>query len=146
MKFIKNLQRKTIIIGASILVIIVGIIVALVLLFNSKNKEEKLEDILKNLGTDFYENFYYNQVGSNEKERAEFLKKYKDIGIKVNLDNLFRYQKEEPTEIITKFVNKDTKKECDRKNSMVIIYPKEPYGKTNYTMDSTLVCEDEEKE
>lgn len=146
MKFIKNLQRKTIIIGASILVAIIGIIVAIVLLIGSKNKEEKLENILKDLGTDFYENFYYNQVGTNEKERAEFLKKFKDIGIKVSLDNLFRYQKEEPKEIIAKFVNKETKKECDRINSMVIIYPKDPYGKTDYTIDSTLVCEDKEED
>ena len=31
------------------------------------------------------------------------------------------------------FVNSKTEEECDRNNSMVIIYPKDPYGKRDYT-------------
>ena len=38
------------------------------------------------MGKDFYENFYYEQVGSTDEERADFLSKYESIGIKINLD------------------------------------------------------------
>ena len=36
--------------------------------------------------------------------------------------------------------NSKTNQECDKTNSMVIIYPKEPYGKKDYRIDTNLVC------
>ena len=58
----------------------------------------------------------------------------------MSLDNLARYKKDESEEIIKKFVNSKTNHEWDKTNSMVIIYPKEPYGKKNYRIDTNLVC------
>lgn len=46
------------------------------------------------MGVQFYEDFYYNQIGKNETERKVFLEKYKDIGIKVSLDNMLRSKKQ----------------------------------------------------
>ena len=128
------------IIGGIILLLIV--IISLFLIFNnhSKNESQKLTKELKELGISFYEDFYYNQIGKTDEEKKTFLEKYTDIGIKVSLDNLARYKKDESEEIIKKFVNSKTNQECDKTNSMVIIYPKEPYCKKNYRIDTNLVC------
>lgn len=144
---IKNIKfnKKTIIIIAIVLVIVVAIIFGLTFLKKEDSQEQKLTNELKELGVDFYENFYYDQISSDDKERSEFLEKYVDIGIKINLDNLSRFKTEETEEIVKKFVNDDTKKECDRTSSMVIIYPKEPYEKDSYTIDVILECGYEDK-
>jgi len=145
MIFSKIAKHKKIvgIIAALLLVIIIVIIV----FFGVTKKEEQsqvLSNSLKDLGIDFYENFYYNQIGKDDKERKEFLEKYKDIGIKVNLDSLSRYKKDETDEILKKFVNSETEEECDKDSSMVVIYPKDPYGKKDYSIDANLVCGFEE--
>ena len=77
---------------------------------NSKNESQKLTKELKELGISFYEDFYYNQIGKTDEEKKTFLEKYTDIGIKVSLDNLARYKKDESEEIIKKFVNSKTNK------------------------------------
>ena len=74
-------------------------VVALVITINVTNsnkqtQEQKLEAKLEDLGKDFFENFYYPQVGSDDSSRATFLEKFSEIGIKVNLDNLSRYNGE----------------------------------------------------
>ena len=133
-----------------IISIIILVIFASIILFFTLNKSEdeslKLSSSLKDLGIDFYENFYYKQIGKTDNERKEFLEKYKDIGIKVSLDNLSRYKKDDMDDILKQFVNDKTKEECDRNSSMVIIYPKDPYGQKDYTVDAILVCGFEEKE
>lgn len=92
------------------------------------------------MGVQFYEDFYYNQIGKNETERKVFLEKYKDIGIKVSLDNMLRSKKTETTDENNPFINKETNEECNKNTSMVVIYPKEPYGKTDYSIDVILDC------
>lgn len=133
-----------------IISIIILVIFASIILFFTLNKSEdeslKLSSSLKDLGIDFYENFYYKQIGKTDNERKKFLEKYKDIGIKVSLDNLSRYKKDDMDDILKQFVNDKTKEECDRNSSMVIIYPKDPYGQKDYTVDAILVCGFEEKE
>lgn len=145
MKKIKINKKVIMIISIVILVVLASIILFLTL--NKKEDESlKLSSSLKNLGIDFYENFYYNQVGQTDNERKEFLEKYKDIGIKVSLDNLSRYKKADMDDVLKQFVNSKTKEECDKNNSMVVIYPKDPYGQKDYTIDAILVCGFEEKE
>ena len=140
-KIVKNINKKVFVILGVVLVVIV-LIVSLVIAkpFEGKSQEEKLTNRLEELGIDFYENFYYNQISKDDKEREEFLKKYTDIGIKINLDNLSRFKVEETKKIIKEFVNDETKKECDKVNSVVVIYPKEPYKKESYKVDVILDC------
>lgn len=142
MKYIKNLKKRTIIIASIVLaVVVIAVVLSFILLRGGESQEKKLENLLKDIGTEFYEEFYYKQIASDDEKRTEFLKKYKDIGIKVSLDNLSRYKKEEESSKILKpFVNSETKEECDKTNTMVIVYPKEPYGQTDYTIDTNLVC------
>lgn len=146
MKKIK-INKKVVIMIISIIILV---IFASIILFFTLNKSEdeslKLSSSLKDLGIDFYENFYYKQIGKTDNERKKFLEKYKDIGIKVSLDNLSRYKKDDMDDILKQFVNDKTKEECDRNSSMVIIYPKDPYGQKDYKIDSILACGFEEKE
>lgn len=138
-KVITRLNRKNCFIAITTLILIIAII--LIIIFNfKKSEEDKLNDMLKELGVNFYENFYYDQVGTNDTERKEFVKKYETIGIKVNLDNLSRLNSDESKKMVDKFVNSKTKKECDKSNTRVIIYPKTPYEKDSYDIKTELVC------
>ena len=125
-------------------VIIIAVVLSIFLIFTLKKKtisnSEQLTQSLKEMGVQFYEDFYYNQIGKNETERKVFLEKYKDIGIKVSLDNMLRSKKTETTDENNPFINKETNEECNKNTSMVVIYPKEPYGKTDYSIDVILDC------
>lgn len=123
------------------IVLVVAIIVAACFMFLKKGgQEESLSKSLESMGKDFYENFYYEQVGSTDEERADFLSKYESIGIKINLDNLSRYGDNKNADEISKFINQKTKKSCDKTNTKVVIYPQKPYNKTSYKVETQLDC------
>lgn len=123
------------------IVLVVAIIVVACFMFIKKGGQEaSLSKSLESIGKDFYENFYYEQVGSTDEERANFLSKYESIGIKVNLDNLSRYDNNKNSDEISKFVNQKTKKACDKTNTKVVIYPQKPYNKTSYKIETQLDC------
>ena len=42
-------------------------------------------------------------------------------------------------EILKKFVNKKTGEDCDADSSMITIFPKEPYGVKDYSINVNLV-------
>mgnify|MGYP004504579899 CR=1 FL=1 len=121
-------------------VLLILIMMLSLFMFKKDNQEEELNQLLKQLGSEFYEEFYYDKVGNNLEERKKFLEKYKDIGIKINLENLSRYNSEQNKDSLAKFVNKKTNQECDKTNTMVIIYPTEPYEKNSYTEEIKLIC------
>ena len=82
----------------------------------------------------------YKQIGDTKDAKAEFLAKFKDIGIKVNLDNLIRHNTEESDELKKEFVNSKTNEACDTNNTKVVIYPKDPYGEKDYKIEVILEC------
>ena len=139
---LKKLNKKQYYIIGGVALLVIIVIVSLLIIFGNKpkNESQKLSNELKQLGVSFYEDFYYNQIGKTDEEKKAFLEKYTDIGIKVSLDNLARSKKDESEEILKKFVNSKTNTECDKTNSMVTIYPREPYGKKDYRIDANLVC------
>lgn len=146
-KILKKIFKNKIVLIVLGVILIAAIILFMVFGFRKEESQSvELSNNLKELGVEFYEDFYYKQIGKDDKERKEFLEKYKDIGIKINLDSLSRYKKEETEEILKQFVNNKTKKECDKTNSMVVIYPKNPYGQNDYKIDAQLVCGFEETE
>lgn len=136
----KKLNEKVVIAIAAIVVICLG--AATVLFFMNKNQsnEKKLDASLVEMGREFYEDFYYEQVGTSSDERTNLLSKFTDIGIKVDLDNLGRYKNGEFKEKISEFKNTKTDEKCNKTNTKVIIYPKSPYGKTDYTIKAELDC------
>ena len=129
-----------------IVLIVVLIVVGCFMFLKKGGQEASLSKSLESMGKDFYENFYYTQVGSTDEERADFLSKYETIGIKINLDNLSRYDNNKNSDKINKFVNNKTNKVCDRTNTRVIVYPQKPYNKTSYKIETQLDCGFDEAE
>lgn len=134
------IKKIAIIAGA---VVGVVIIVVVALLAFGKNNDEKLSATLEEMGRDWYENFYYD--GFEEKKRADILSRFKDIGIKVDIDNLSRYNTEVNAEKLKDF-KMDEEDGCDKTETKVIIKPQDPYGKTDYTIETKLVCGDKKAE
>lgn len=134
------------------MVFICGIAVALVIVFvivfclttGGKNKslEDQLSDSLTKMGKEFYTEFYYVEISKDKSatEISDNLSKFKDIGIKINLDNLSRYNDGANKEEIAKFKNENGKA-CDMTNTRAIIYPASPYGKDDYTIKVELDCD-----
>ena len=143
-------QNKKIVIACGIgLILIVAIVIIVIVNLDKTEKEitqeEKLTQYLEDMGKDFYENFYYQQIGKDDESRKAFLEKYKKIGIKVNIDNLSRYKTEENKNKIEAFVNDETGEKCNRENTKITIYPKEPYSQTDYDIELKLDCGFEEE-
>ena len=130
-----------------IIVIALFIVIAAVLfvVFNKPSNKKELETSLTEMGKSFYENFYYEQIGSSADERSTLLSKFTTIGIKIDLDNLGRYNNGEFSDEIKEFKNNKTDEKCNKTNTKVIIYPKSPYGKTDYKIEVKLDCGFDEK-
>ena len=123
-----------------VVIVIVAIVVGVILGLGKRGNEKELESSLNKMGKNFYENFYYKQVGSSSEERSSLLSKFSTIGIKIDLDNLSRYNDGEFKKEINKFVNSKTGEKCNKTKTKVTIYPKSPYGKTDYTVKADLDC------
>lgn len=121
------------------------IIVFIVVLFLTRgirlSQEEKLNKSLTKMGEEFYTEFYYSEISKDKTstEVSEFLSKFQDVGIKVNLDNLSRYNDNANEDEIANFKNEDGT-ECNKTNTRAVIYPKSPYGKNDYTIKVELDC------
>jgi N-acetyl-beta-hexosaminidase len=125
------------------IVVILAVVLGIVLFLTKDARlsdEEKLEKSLTTMGEEFYTDFYYTEISKNKtsQEVSEFLAKFQDVGIKVNLDNLSRYNDGANEDEIANFKNGDT--ECDKTNTRAVIYPKSPYGKNDYTIKAELDC------
>lgn len=136
-------KKKFVMAISSCIILLVLIVTGILLLisnFKGGAQKNKLETYLEEMGIDFYENYYYDKIGSNEKERKEFLANFKDIGIKVNLDTLSKYDGNKNADKVSKFVNKKTNQKCDYAATKVIFYPKEPYKVNSYTIETNIEC------
>lgn len=141
----KKSNTKTIIIIAVAIILVAAIsVLAFTMLKGKTDNKKELETSLKEMGKSFYENFYYEQVGASAEERTSSLAKFSTVGINVDLENLTRYNNGEFKDKISKFVNKKTEEKCNKTNTKVYIYPKSPYGKTDYTIKAELDCGFEE--
>ena len=121
------------------------ILVFIMVLFLTKglriSKEKKLENNLIKLGEQFYTEFYYEQTKQSDPNinMADYLKTFKEMGLGVSLNTLSTYSDDVDEDIIKSFENVNGKA-CDKEKTMVIIYPKEPYAKTDYTIEAKLDC------
>lgn len=136
-----NKKRFILAIVISILIIFVVVlgIVKIVSLINT-DKKDQLTIYLEEMGKDFYENFYYDEIGTTQDEKTDFLSKYDKMGITVSLDTLSKYKNSKNKEIADKFVNSKTKQACDRDKTKVMIYPKGPYKRDSYEMKVIVDC------
>lgn len=137
----KKLIRGLIIIFGSI-ILVASIVTIIIKCATGTKSESGLKKELTKIGKDFYENFYYDEIGSTEKERKEFVKQFEEIGIKVSLNTLSKYKGEDKmNEVLNIFINPKTKKPCNINDTKVIIYPEKPYNKTSYNIKSEISCD-----
>ncbi len=139
----KNQKGKKIAKICLIAVLLIIVFVVVFILTSYKvSLEDKLSKSLTNMGKEFYTDFYYKEISANKtsKEISDFLSRYKDMGIKINLDNLLKYNEEGNKNKIKEFKNEDGK-ECNKTNTKAIIYPKSPYGEKDFTIEIELDCE-----
>lgn len=126
-----------------ILYIIGGVLIIIVLIFVIvkcvNNPKAKTTKSVKEMGEAFYTEYYYKELskGKSNKELSNILSKFKDKGIKISINNLSLYKSGVYKEKIES-MRKDFK--CDGKNTKVIIYPKSPYGKNDYKIETELHC------
>lgn len=135
-----KIQKVTLIVA---ILIIIGLIVIGVLTFKSikNNQEQRVEEKYKNqileMGKNFYEDFFYDIAVNSQ--GIELIQKYSETGIKVDLNSLAQ-RNDDNKKIVESMVNPKTNEKCDTSNSKVIIYPKDPYSKTDYTLEAILEC------
>ena len=132
------MDKKKIGIIAGAAVVVIAIVVGLILFLNKSN-EKQLNTNLTKLGKQFYEEFYYPSQEKSQEDVKAFVKKFEKTGIKVNLENIAKVSKVDK-DLVKSMVNSKTKKDCDKSESYVIIYPEKPYGKTNYKIEVNLEC------
>lgn len=145
-ELMKDKKKLFIIIGGVVVVILVVLLVVFALGHKSSNTEsaqEKYERYLKEMGKDFWENYFYDTI--KEDERNDILNKFQSIGIKANLDSLGRYNSESFKDKIAEFVNPKTNEACDPEGTKVIIYPKGNLGKYDYDLEVEIDCGFEEE-
>lgn len=137
-------KKLGIIIGA---VVIVVAAIVLAIIFLGGNKEKKLSTNLNTLGKQFYEEFYYPSQEKSQDDVKSFIKKFEKTGIKVNLENIAKISKVDQDLLKTMGISKEksdskvkTIAKCDTSNTYVIIKPKKPYGKTDYSIEINLDC------
>lgn len=135
----KSKKKLFIIIGAITIAIIAAILVLVLFVFKDNSNEKELVKNMEKLGGQFYEEFYYPAQEKAQKDVKEFIKKFENSGIKVNLENIAKFSKIDK-KIVDSMVNSETNKKCDQKETYIIIKPTSPYGKKNYKIDVTLSC------
>ena len=139
------MKKKLIILLLIVFLIILGFLI-FVLIKNFNNKEEKdyVSEFTK-IGEETYSEYYYPILlkdKETEASVAEFLRRYETIGLTFDLGALRGYaintDKNEYTELIKEFLNKN--RGCTEANTMVIIYPKEPFKNTDFTSEIKMGC------
>lgn len=148
-------NKKPIIVAGVALLVVSTFIVVIALCF-SRTNEKKLEKKLENIGVAFYEDYYYDSLKDSIKDDArlkQLLAGFKDKGMEISLDNLSRIVIKYDDDKVRKFkdemkdfVNSKTDKACDKDKTIVTIYPKEKYGKKDYTIKVHLECGFDKKE
>lgn len=144
-------RQKKLIIYAIIVILIIGVILLFFVSEKSQEKEksdtEKAIEYVRELGKDFYEDYYYEQLSDlKENEMIEdiptFLANFKETGISVSLNvviqNHFRTK-----EAIKKEIGEYN---CDFDDTKVMIYPSDPYEKTSYKIAPILNCKNLKEE
>lgn len=138
------MNKKLVIVLLIIFIIILGFL-SIVFIKNLQKEEKDYVSELTNIGNDAYSEYYYKviSIDKNETEVKAYLKKYENTGLSFDLESLKGYainqDKTEYYELINEFLEKN--KKCDENRSMVIIYPNEPYGNTDFTSEIKLNCE-----
>lgn len=160
-EFVKK-NKKMVSIGGVVILAVVAIVLILIMVNNQDNKKSDyaatkndfakgfniferkkitdMENVLIEMGRDFYENLYYEKIANTDEERAKAASKFQQLGIKINIDNLSRYKSDVNKAALDAIVNPSTGEACNKENTMVKIYPKGDFGRTEYDIKVEFDC------
>ena len=125
-----NVKKVFAIVGIIILVLIIGLIIILSL---SKGLRQELR--VKNVAGSFFKYYYEDNSDKTDKDKIKvFLSNYAASGLRVKLGDMETYIDTHKVE------NYKILKNCDKDKTSVIIYPKAPYGKTDYDVKVKMSC------
>ena len=134
-KFI--VENKVVAIGIVVLIMFIAV---LAILTANTNKEEKTitkyENIVKDIAASYYKE-YYNMIVDSQS--IEYIKGFNDIGWEFDLDNMINLLPSLKKKA-EKLINPTTKEQCNTTGTKVKIYPQDPYGESDYTIEVTLDC------
>jgi len=102
------------------------------------------EELAIRAGRIWYETGFYRTEASikTESELKEYLASRSELGLIINLENLLTFNNGELSDYIDKIVNRRTNEPCNIKTTLVAIFPKEPFGPTDYTIEvAKLDCD-----
>jgi len=125
----------------SIILVVMVIIVISTFYAFFFTKEQKIKSSLSALASDYYENYFYeNMVNSEEFKKINntetALSKYHDKGLTpISLNNLLLSNDQKNYEkyhFLTDY--------CDEEKTTVIFYPDPPYKRTSYHTEYTYTC------
>ena len=132
------------IIGVLVILIVAIIVIGITKNDSPKDKEKYYVSEFTKISEDLYSEYYYPVLlkSSSEDEVKEYVKKHNTIGFKFTLETIKGYaineEKKEYLDIINDFLAKN--KNCNENKTMAVIYPKEPYSKTDFTSEIILNC------
>ena len=137
--------KKVAIILLIIFIIILGFL-SIIFIKNLKNDSEKdFVNELNMIATEAYSEYYYKDLENTMtgEEVIEHLKKFEKIGLSFDVANLKNYSEvvnnNDYIRIINDFLKKN--KDCKEDETMVVIYPKDPYTKNDFTSEIKMNCE-----
>ena len=130
----KKVNVKFIIIGI-IIAVLIAVVVGIILYFNSDAyKENKIKKDLKVMTEKFYG--YYYDDNNKDNNGSKYVKQFSETGLSITLGDLEIYlEGREGTK-----PSYATLEKCDRAKTNVIMYPKNPYGKTDVELEYKLEC------
>ena len=127
----KNLKNKNIICIVAIILVVLIILLLVINPFKKKVTVNSMSDDIKKYGVDYYTTFYYPAI----EDPKDFLANFTDTGLTISLNSL-----QVTNKFDDKLVDSLKKKNCDLDASKVIITPKAPFGKTDYSVTVELSC------
>jgi len=137
-------KPKALLIAIGAVIVVAAAVALFLVLVIGKSNQAELETKLRDLASDFYANFYYSQLETayDDDKLKEFLAKYTETGIKINLDNLSRYSSEnyDTAKEAQAFVNNKTDEKCDLAQTQATIYPQSPFSKNDFDITVQLSC------
>lgn len=124
-------MNKRIVILLSILFTFILIFI-IIFLNSDTRKQKKINDYAIEVGSKFYTEFYYKNLNN------ELFEIFSEKGIKVSLEDLSNY------DFLSEYFDNNVfyyeGNECDKENSMIIIYPKKPYLVNDFDIKISLNC------
>ena len=132
-------KMKRILFAIAAVTIVLIIVFICIFFLKPKNNEEQLKENMVKMGTTFYEKFYYPQITSIVENKEEFMKTLSVTGVSVTLESLESYSGTND-KTAKSMKNAKTGDKCKSESTIIIIYPKEPYSKKDYSTEVILDC------